>query len=209
MSLDGKIATRERTFLPLGSRSDLKEMLRLRRGVQAVIVGASTLRPYKKSSLSGSGPRQPINAVVSSSLSGLSPSWPFFKDKRIRRLLFTTTRAPTVKRSLFSKSCEVIVMGKGISPARILRELSKRGVKRVIVEGGGTLMWHFASGNLIDEYHVTLTPRILGGSQAPTLVDGPGFSAARTLRLRLHTARRRGEELYLVYRKTTKRGVSR
>jgi riboflavin biosynthesis pyrimidine reductase len=82
-------------------------------------------------------------------------------------------------------------------------------VKQVIVEGGGTIMWDFASRNLIDEYHVTLTPRVLGGRDSPTLVDGQGFPGSRALQLRLKSVRRKGDELFLVYAKTGRRGVSR
>jgi 2,5-diamino-6-(ribosylamino)-4(3H)-pyrimidinone 5'-phosphate reductase len=206
-SLDGKIATRERAFFPLGSGADLKEMLRLRKSAQAVIVGASTLRPYRKASLSGRGGKQPINAVVSSSLAGLSASWPFFKDPRVHRILFTTRRAPEARRKQFAKTCEVVIMGGRVSARQILAKLAQSGVRRAIVEGGGTLMWDFAKDNLIDEYHVTLTPRILGGKDAPTLVDGEGLAAARSLKLKLRSARRKGDELYLVYAKTPRRGA--
>jgi len=207
MSVDGKIATRHRAFFPLGSESDLREMLRLRKGVQAVVIGASTLRPYRKPSLSGRGDRQPLNAVVSSSLAGLSPSWPFFRDPRIKRVLFTTSRAPAARRKVFSKSCDVVVLsGRGMARA-ILRELARHGIRRAIVEGGGSLMWEFARDNLVDEYHVTVTPRVLGGKDAPTMVDGEGFSAARSLKLKLKSVRRKGNELFLIYR-STGRGVT-
>jgi 2,5-diamino-6-(ribosylamino)-4(3H)-pyrimidinone 5'-phosphate reductase len=201
-SVDGKIATHERRFFPLGTGADLKEMLRLRKSAQAVIIGASTLRPYRKPMLSGRTGKQPINVIVSSSLKGLSLSWPFFKDRRIRRILFTSTRAPAALRKKFARSCDVVVLGANVSAPRMIRELAKRGVRRAVVEGGGTLMWDFARENLIDEYHVTLTPRILGGTEAPTLVDGPGFTAARSLKLKLSKVRRKGDELYLVYRST-------
>lgn len=205
MSLDGKIAPRDRRFFSLGGPADLKNMLELRKGAQAVIIGASTLRPYRKASLSPKrgGRSRFINAIVTSSLGGLSQSWSFFKDPRIERLLFTTKHAPAARKKLFAKSSAVISGGSRVSPRTILRELAKRGVRRAIVEGGGALMWDFARENLIDEYHVTLTPRILGGKDAPTLVDGVGFTAARSLRLKLVSIRKKGGDLYLVYRKLT------
>jgi riboflavin-specific deaminase-like protein len=206
ISLDGKIATAGRGFLPLGTRRDLEEMLKLRKRCDAVLIGASTLRPYKKPSLSGGKGRQPVNVVLSSSLTGLSPSWPFFKDARIRRILITTSRAPAARRKHFERSCEVVVLPRGAGARRILRELSRRGISKLAVEGGGTVMWLFARENLIDEYHVTLTPRILGGRESPTLVDGLGFAPARVLNLKLVSCRRKGDELFLVYRRTSRRG---
>jgi riboflavin-specific deaminase-like protein len=198
-SIDGKIASRDRGFFPLGTKLDLREMLRLRKTAQAVIIGASTLRPYRKASLAGRMGKQPLNVVVSSSLAGLSPSWPFFKDARIRRILITTSKASAARKKAFAKSCEIVLVN-GRNPARgILSALVRRGVKRAIVEGGGTLMWDFVSADLIDEFHLTLTPKILGGRDAPTLVDGVGFPAKRARKLKLRSVRRQGDELYLVY----------
>lgn len=63
-------------------------------------------------------------------------------------------------------------------------------------------MWDFVSQNLIDEYHLTLTPKIIGGDDSPTLVEGTGFSPKDILKLKLHRCRRLGDELYLTYRKS-------
>jgi 5-amino-6-(5-phosphoribosylamino)uracil reductase len=67
-------------------------------------------------------------------------------------------------------------------------------------------MWDFASQDLIDEYHVTITPRVLGGIQAPTLVDGPGLEPKQAVNLKLMQCRVESDELYLIYRKTGRRG---
>ena len=64
-------------------------------------------------------------------------------------------------------------------------------------------MWDFASQNLIDEYYVTLTPKIVGGENSPTLVEGLGFKPSEILDLKLARCRRVGDELYLTYRRKT------
>jgi 2,5-diamino-6-(ribosylamino)-4(3H)-pyrimidinone 5'-phosphate reductase len=87
-----------------------------------------------------------------------------------------------------------------------VKKLEELGVKRLLVEGGGGLMWDFVKPNLIDELYVTLTPRILGGRDAPTLVDGAGFNPREVVNLKLKQCRRVGDELYLVYKKTSRRG---
>src|SRR6188472_876988 len=109
ISVDGKIGTADRVFFPLGSRADLRKMLRLRKTADAILIGASTLRPYRKASLSGKGPKQPTNVVLSTRLAGFSPDWSFFRDPRIKRILITTSAAPLARRKLFSRCCEVIV----------------------------------------------------------------------------------------------------
>ena len=62
-------------------------------------------------------------------------------------------------------------------------------------------MWDFVREDLIDEYHVTLTPRLIGGTEAPTLVDGEGFDPSEVVNLTLKSCRKAGDELYLVYGK--------
>jgi 5-amino-6-(5-phosphoribosylamino)uracil reductase len=83
----------------------------------------------------------------------------------------------------------------------VVQHLSDRGVQRLLIEGGGQIMWDFVSLNLIDEFHVTLTPRILGGAEAPTLVDGLGFKKQKSLKLKLIQCRAIGDELFLTYRR--------
>ncbi len=65
-------------------------------------------------------------------------------------------------------------------------------------------MWEFVRRNLIDQYYVTLTPRLLGGASAPTLVDGAGLSEKDLVDLKLTQCKRVGDELYLIYSKTPK-----
>jgi riboflavin-specific deaminase-like protein len=215
-SLDGKIATASRVHFPLGTAEDWRMMKVLRRRSDAILMGASTLRAYRKPCFAwgkaerGPRRREPMNVVVSSALEGVSPRWKFFTDPHLRRLLIVTRPVPAARLRLFERSCEIIRLApavKGSSHApRIIRELGKLGVRRLLVEGGGGVMWDFASADLIDEYYVTLTPRILGGTEAPTLVDGAGFEPKRVVNLKLARCRRVGDELFLVYKKTGRRG---
>ena len=50
--------------------------------------------------------------------------------------------------------------------------------------------------DLLDELHVTLAPALLGGRDAPTLLEGQGLSMNERRRLRLADVRREGDELY-------------
>ena len=54
--------------------------------------------------------------------------------------------------------------------------------------------------NLVDEVYITITPRILGGREAPTPADGAGFLKDKQLRLELVSSRRHGDEVFLKYR---------
>ncbi len=214
MSLDGKIATADRGHFPLGTEADRRQMQVLRAEADVIIMGASTLRAYRRpcriQGLERTSDRQPANAVVSTRLEGISPTWPFFKDQSLRRVIFITG-SPTGKALReFEGTCRVVRLAPRdrAAPAQaILRALAKAGYRRALLEGGGSLVWEFASANLIDEYHVTVTPRILGGATAPTLVDGSGFKKAKVLNLDLTQCRIVGNELFLVYRNTDRRGA--
>jgi riboflavin biosynthesis pyrimidine reductase len=123
--------------------------------------------------------------------------------------LFVGARTPKARLKKFEKSSELVIL-KPATPKKplaqqVLGHLEATGKKRILVEGGGGVMWDFVSQNLIDEYHVTVTPRILGGTEAPTLVDGAGFLPGKTRVLSLMQCRAIGDELYLIYRKTEKR----
>ena len=206
-SLDGKIAPVDRDDFPLGTPEDREQMQRLRRESDAILFGASTLRAFKSfchTRALAPGQVEPMNIVLSSKLEGISPKLPFFTDSGVKRVLFVSEGLSEKKLAPFRKSSEIQVLKKGTPKnpliLQLLNSLEKMGVKRLLVEGGGTVMALFAEHDLIDEYHVTLTPRILGGAAAPTMVDGKGLPALKSLKLKLEQCRAVGDELYLVYR---------
>src|SRR5436190_2244479 len=77
-SLDGKIATADRSHFYLGTPADRLQMQVLRKKADAIVMGASTLRSFKGPLLIRGAKSHPLNVVVSSTLSGISPAWRFF-----------------------------------------------------------------------------------------------------------------------------------
>ena len=74
-------------------------------------------------------------------------------------------------------------------------------MQRLLCEGGGELNDALFRAGLVSELHLTICPMIFGGHSAPTIADGLGAGAlARAARLELKSARRRGDEMFLVYR---------
>ncbi len=205
ISLDGKIATHDRSFFSLGTKEDKKEMQILRSHCDALLIGAATFRCYRKPSTISGKTRQPINIILSSNLEGISPHWEFFKKKGLSRILIVSHLTPPSRIKKYSGSSEICVLKKPSlkSPLalQIIDFLEQKGIRRLLIEGGGGVMWDFASLNLIDEYHVTLTPKIIGGLNAPTLVDGAGFNPKNILNLKLMQCRVVGGEIYLTYSK--------
>ena len=75
------------------------------------------------------------------------------------------------------------------------------GLRKILVEGGGTLSWSMLSQGLLDEVSVAISPRILGGTDAVTLAEGEGVARVKdAIRLRLTSVKKYGTDLVLRYR---------
>jgi len=76
----------------------------------------------------------------------------------------------------------------------------KKGIKNILVEGGGTTNWTFVKENLVDEAMITITPYLVGGMTATTLVDGDGFSTiTKSIKLKLKNVTKTKNEVILHY----------
>jgi len=73
------------------------------------------------------------------------------------------------------------------------------GVRTLLCEGGGILASELFRARAVDELYVTLVPRVLGGVDAPTLVEGAGFLPDVIPDASLGAVDRVGDELYLRY----------
>jgi len=70
----------------------------------------------------------------------------------------------------------------------------------ILVEGGGTTNWAFVKENLVDEAIITITPYLVGGINATTLVDGDGFSTiTKSIKLKLKNVTKTKNEVVLHY----------
>jgi riboflavin biosynthesis pyrimidine reductase len=87
-----------------------------------------------------------------------------------------------------------------VDVSRLLAWLStERGCRVVLCEGGGALNAQFFAARAVDELYVTLVPRVLGGTAAPTMVGGAGFEPDAIPDGRLASVEQIGDELFLVY----------
>src|SRR3989337_912754 len=96
---------------------------------------------------------------------------------------------------------EIIVIGKNrVNIKSLLKSLSKKKIKTLLVEGGGTVNWEFIKLGLVDELIVTITPYLIGGQNAITLVEGEGFSHIhKSTKLKLKKICQLGNEIVLHY----------
>jgi 2,5-diamino-6-(ribosylamino)-4(3H)-pyrimidinone 5'-phosphate reductase len=214
MTADGKIATANRRVSTFGSRYDQTHLLELRARADAVMAGARTADlnevhlgpgPAKYRRLRRQRGLSEYNLRVIVSGSGtVKPDAKVFEHKFSPVIVLTTERATaSALKRLRGVATEVKVCGeKEIDFPRALRWLrAKWCIRRLLCEGGGELNDALFRAGLVHELHLTVCPRICGGREAPTICDGIGIgSLARATRLELQSARRRGDEMFLVYR---------
>ena len=214
MTADGKIATANRAVSSFGSRRDQDHLLQLRATADAVMDGARTadLNPINM----GPGPAKyrrlrlrrglaEFNLRVIVSRSGtLNPRAEVFRHRFSPIIILTTGRASAGRlKKLRAVATEVKICGtREIDFPRALRWLRKQwGIKRLLCEGGGELNDALFRAGLVNQLHLTVCPKVFGGRTAPTIADGLGAgSLAGAAQLELESARRRDDEMFLVYR---------
>ena len=197
MSLDGKIDTFERRGATISSPEDKQRVLELRASVDAVLVGGNTLNrenpkltvklpELAQQRLAAGLPANPAKVGIVSKTE-LDPQGDFVATGPARRIVFTTPKTDASQRAtLEAAGVEVFVHdGERVDLASALETLSTLGLKRVMLEGGGTLIAEFIRLGLADELQVYVAPKLFGGVHAPSLVAGDGWreSEAKTLEL--------------------------
>ncbi|NDB33560.1 MAG: 2,5-diamino-6-(ribosylamino)-4(3H)-pyrimidinone 5'-phosphate reductase [Nitrososphaeria archaeon] len=183
ISLDGKIATRSGDSA-LSSGVDKKRLHKLRTQVDAILVGKNTILQDNPM----------LNVRYAK---GKSP---------IRIVLDSLGQTPTNSKIIqTSDEIQTIVAVSEKIPKKNLDKLAKfplghAKIKTILLEGGGTTNWDFVNQGLVDQVIVTITPYLVGGKDAKTLVDGDGFAKiSKSLRLNLDKIVHQGNEIVLYY----------
>jgi 2,5-diamino-6-(ribosylamino)-4(3H)-pyrimidinone 5'-phosphate reductase len=208
VTADGKITSAAREYPRFTSDHDRLNMDRLRAEADAILVGAGTIRaddpalhvrdPEMQRYRQSLGKDAGLLKVVVTSRLDVDPASRFFEDPDGGGCVIATVEdAPADRAAALGARAEVWRAGRGrVDAKEVVRRLGERGVRRLLVEGGGELNWTFLGDDLIDELHVTIAPALLGGRDAPTLLEGEGLPMRSQRRLRLVDARREGDELY-------------
>ncbi|MBU7584933.1 MAG: RibD family protein [Nostoc sp. TH1S01] len=211
MSADGKIADFRRSPARFGSGADKAHLEAQIAASDAVLLGAGTLRAYG-TTLTVSHPTllqhrlkegkspQPVHIVITHS-ADFHPEIKFF-NQPIPRWLLTTTVGATIwqERSEFFEQIFVFETSTGtIDTTAFLQHLASIHITRLAVLGGGQLVASMVNSDLIDEFWLTVCPLILGGTTAPTPVEGQGFLANLAPRLKLLEVKQVEQEVFLHY----------
>ncbi|MDG1896977.1 MAG: bifunctional diaminohydroxyphosphoribosylaminopyrimidine deaminase/5-amino-6-(5-phosphoribosylamino)uracil reductase RibD [Fuerstiella sp.] len=179
MTLDGRIATRTGHSKWISGEESRAEVHRLRGRMDAIITGAGTVRADDPLlTARPPGPRTAVRVVVDRSGESISPSGQLMSTIREAPVLIcveeTHVDADHVKR-LSDLGAEILPASNG-EPVlqQLLTELGRRQFTNVLVESGGGLLGAFFDENLVDEVHVFVAPKIVGGREAISPVSGHG-----------------------------------
>jgi len=224
ITADGKIATANRAISSFGSKRDHDNLLQLRATADAVMNGAGTVNSapinmgpggakYRRQRLARGLAENNLRIITSGS-GDVNPHAEVFKQKFSPIIILTTRRASEDKlEKLRAVATEVKILGpREIDFHKAFRWLREKWkVKRLLCEGGGELNDALFRAGLVNELHLTITPKIFGGRTAPTIAEGIGVSKlAGATQLKLKSMKRIGDELFVVYASlpSTKRASS-
>ncbi len=178
MSADGKSALPTRKQLRISSDEDIERMYKLRNECDTVLVGIDTvLSDDPKLTVKAKyveNPKQPLRVVLDSKCR--IPKDTLVLNNAAKTLIITTEGN---EKHFEGEHIEVVGCkaneGGHVDLEYALELLCQKGVEKLLVEGGGTIVWSFLEKRLVDDLYVYIGPCVIGGKTTPTVADGSGI----------------------------------
>lgn len=180
MSLDGKLASRSGHSQWISNEASRRVVHELRGRVDAIMVGRHTAELDDPLLTARPPGARVATRIVVDSTAQLSLNSRLVKTAHeVPVLIATGPDAPMdhIKR-LTRAGCEVLPLAAATRFERMLHLLNELGVRRmtnVLVEGGSQLLGTLFDAKQIDELHVFIAPKLIGGEQAPSPLGGAGL----------------------------------
>ena len=203
ITLDGKIGQKNKQIV-LSSKADKIRVHKLRSKSDAILVGKNTVEQddplltvrYAKG-------KNPIRIILNSHGTIKNDSRIIKTCKRVSTIIVVSELVSKSNLNRLQKlPIDVIVCGKNqVNLTKLLSILSKKGIKTILLEGGGTLNRSFLKKNLIDEMIIALTPYVLGSKNTVSLFEGLSFPSLKIkFPLKLKNVQKNGNEIILNYK---------
>jgi len=186
VSADGKLSTRSRRQVRISGPDDFDRVDRIKSGTDAVMVGIGTViaddpsltvkAPERiRDRVSSGRPEHPVRIVVDSKCR-IPPDAKVLHKGHGRRIVAVSRAVSPENLARISLFADIITCGETeVDLSALFEELGREGIGRVMVEGGGTLISGLFRAGLVDELSMFVGNMIIGGTDAPTLADGPGW----------------------------------
>jgi 5-amino-6-(5-phosphoribosylamino)uracil reductase len=211
MSIDGYLDSADEVRLRLSNAADFDRVDAERARCDAILVGAATLRNDNPRLVIRSAARRderfarglpPSPVKVTLTRRGDLPATAaFFTTGTSEKIVYCPTPATENTRTRLGSAATVVDTGPDadVGVATIAEDLSARGINRLMVEGGGTVLTQFLTADLVDELHLVVAPLFVGDSRAPRLVGDGCFPWNAERRAPLAGVRQIGDVVLLRY----------
>ena len=202
ISIDGKISTRTNDS-KLSSKNDSIRLHKLRSKVDAILIGKNTLlQDNPLLTVRHTKGKNPIRIILDSKGTISINSKIIKTSNKIPTIVAVSKKISKVNLSKLKKlPIEIIVVGENsVNLKLLMKKLSNKKIKTILVEGGGTVNWEFIKNNLFNELIVTLSPFLIGGNDSTSFVEGKGFAKiSNSPNLKLKSIKRLKNYLVLNY----------
>lgn len=209
MSLDGFLDDASDQRLLLSNEADFDRVDALRARSDAILVGAATVRNDNPRLLVRSEayacvrrnrglPDQPVKVTVTRRAK-LDPGSHFFTAGDAPRFVYCSTDTVEMARDGLGSVATVVDAGCPVELGWVCRDLAARGVRRLLVEGGGETLTQLLTQGLADELHLVVAPVFVGDAAATRFVGTGVFPFSGTRRARLVESRTIGDVVLLRY----------
>ncbi len=123
------------------------------------------------------------------------------------RLVYCARPAVMAVRGRLGRRAEIIDAGAPVRLEAVLADLGRRGVRRLMVEGGAGLGTEFLTGGLVDELQLVIAPFFVGDPGAPRFAGAGRYPHGPGRWMTLAEARPVGEVVLLRYLLTDRAGL--
>lgn len=221
MSLDGYLDDTTEQRLLLSNEADFDRVDAVRAECDAILVGARTVRrdnprllvrsPARRAARMARGlGSSPLKVTVTGS-GELDRHADFFaacdRSGGPDKLVYCASGAVEKARHRLDGVATVVDAGDPVDLRWLVRDLRDRGIRRLMVEGGGTMHTQFLTAGLADELHLVIAPLFVGDSRAPRFVRDGGFPWDAGRRAQLAEVRQIGDVVLLRYALSERFGV--
>lgn len=208
VTLDGKIASITGDS-KISSLIDLKRVHKLRSNVDAIMIGSNTaiidnpmlnVRFHKNSN-------NPTRVIIDGECKIPIDSKIIKTAKKINTIIAINNKVNSISKIKKLKELNVKIIstkktkfGK-VDLKKIFSVLEEMGIQKILIEGGGEINWSCVKLGLVDELRITISPVIIGGKDAKTLMEGTGFlKISQGIKLKLKKIKKyRNDEVVLYY----------
>jgi 5-amino-6-(5-phosphoribosylamino)uracil reductase len=209
MSIDGYVDDTAAERLLLSTEADFDRVDAVRAGCDAILVGAATVRQDNPRLLVRSDARRaervargasptPVKVTVTGRCE-LDPDAHFFRLGDVDKLVYCASSFVGTARERLGGVATVVDGGEPVNLHRVTADLHGRGVRRLMVEGGGSMHTQFLSEGLADELQLVVAPFFVGDSRAPRFVSDGDFPWNRKRRATLAEVRQIDDVVLLRY----------